>query len=643
MILYQGICASRFCASLSSQSGLRWLRRQSILLTSVFVSALGLGLTGCGGGERAAAPPSTELQSADETEVGSGNADANSASRDLETGSELQPKSPTTEPGVDSRSRRIPILDGPSIPTSQKPQKGELTLSPERNPKSQNQPSVRLPNAELQVRASKSGSAEFPSMEGFAFGGEALASDEPLEFAESPKEADSAEPAEELLAGQSQERRQELQASVKSAAAVEVFFATDRRLTAEVLPSMLRTFLPALAVGVICSALVIGLSMARRFQLAWIMGTALAACLGVTVLHVSIIRWQEYSRLAAGNSTRFSTLRYHPDEHNYPLHLGIASVSIPHSHQKGVVETPKIARFEFKESPDKHIMLQRVEVLESSDDWFEQLSSSAPTPAEQDGFVFIHGYNVRFGDALKRTAQLATDLEVSGPIISYSWPSRGKLAAYPADEASVEWAGPNLERLLADLASKTDIRRFNVVAHSMGNRALLDSIERLYLRTSDQRQAESDSKLKDDVNAKSISRIGALVLAAPDVDANLFTSRYQEAMERVAERTVLYFTQDDWALQVSSKLHSTPRLGLGSLDPRWSLEAIDTGDQGIFSLGHSYYGSDPAVIDDIRRVLRGRKATSSGWLDVAKTKFGVSYWKIDRRRYAQVQAKTSLK
>ncbi|MEM7560558.1 MAG: alpha/beta hydrolase [Planctomycetota bacterium] len=554
-----------FCASLSCEPN--WLRRQSILLTSVVVSALVVCMAGCGGGERAAAPPSTELQSADETEVSPSNADASSASRDWETGSELQPKSPSTEPGVDSRSRRIPILDGPSIPTSQKPHKSELTLSPELNPKSQHQPSVRLPNTELQVRASKSGSAEFPSMEGFAFGGEALASDEPLEFAESPTEADSAESAEELLAGPSPERAQE-QAYVKTAETVEVFFATDRRLTEEVLPSMLRTFLPALAVGAICSALVIGLSMARRFQLAWIMGTALAACLGVTVLHVSIIRWQEYSRLAAGNSTRFSTLRYHPDERNYPLHLGVASISIPHSHQKGVIETPKIARFEFKESPDKHIMLQRVEVLESSDDWFEQLSSSAPSQAEQDGFVFIHGYNVRFGDALKRTAQLATDLEVSGPIISYSWPSRGQLAAYPADEASVEWAGPNLERLLADLASKTDIRRFNVVAHSMGNRALLDSIERLHLRTSHQRQAESDSNSKDDVNAESTSRIGALVLAAPDVDANLFTSRYQEPMEQVAERTVLYFTQDDWALQVSSKLHSTPRLGLGSLDPR---------------------------------------------------------------------------
>lgn len=630
MILYQGMCARWFCAALSSETGLIWLRSQSVLLISVLVSALVVVLAGCGGDERAAAPPATEMLTAGDSEIGSSNSDAKTGSRDSDNRSELQAEPTAIEP-AEPNSRRIPILDGPGIPTSQKPQQSELTLSPGLKPKSRHQPAVRLPNAELQVRGGKSGSAELPSMEGFAFGSEALASSEPLEFAESPKAA-------EALAEPGLERAPELQQSDKRAETVEVFFATDRRLTGEVLPSMLRTFLPALAVSAICSALVIGLAMAKRFQLAWIMGTALAACLGVTVLHVSIIRWQEYSRLAAGNSTRFSTLRYHPDENDYPLHLGIASVSIPQSHQKGVIEAPKIARFEFKESPDKHIMLQRVEVLESSDDWFEQLSDSALSSIEQDGFVFIHGYNVRFGDALKRTAQLATDLEVGGPIISYSWPSRGQLAAYPADEASVDWAGPNLERLLADLASKTEIRRFNVVAHSMGNRALLDSIERLHLRTSNRRGAESDSISQDGIKAKSKKRLGALVLAAPDVDANLFTSRYQKAMEQVAERTVLYFTQDDWALQVSSKLHSTPRLGLGSLDPRWSLEAIDTGDQGIFSLGHSYYGSDPAVIDDIRRVLRGRTAASSGWLDVARTTSGVGYWKIDRRRYARVQA-----
>ena len=405
---------------------------------------------------------------------------------------------------------------------------------------------------------------------------------------------------------------------------VDVFFATDRRPTAEVLPSMFRTFLPALAVACICWAMFIGLSVARRFQMYWVMGASMATCLGIMVLHVCILRWQEYSRLANSNATRFSVLRFEPREDDYPLHVGLAEVTIPKIHQVGRIERPSIWKLEFTESPEKHVILQSVQVDEFAEDWFGKISEQVRYASDREGFVFIHGFNVKFGDALKRTAQLATDLEVKGPVISYSWPSRGQVAAYSADEASVAWAAPNLEQLLVDLTNYTEIRKVNIVAHSMGNRALLESLERIHLRSGSRSSGETGRKL-----------IGSLIMAAPDVDAQVFDAHYVDAINNVADRAALYFTNNDLALRLSEKIHGSPRLGLGRLPSRMRIEAIDTGRQGLFSIGHSYYGSDPVVIDDMKRFLNNHPtARRREYLSAATTENGAQYWSIDRARHA---------
>lgn len=407
---------------------------------------------------------------------------------------------------------------------------------------------------------------------------------------------------------------------------VDVFFATDRLPTKEILPTMWRTFLPAMAVACICLAMLIGLTTARRLQVFWILGAAFATCLGIMVLHVSIVRWQEYSRLANNESTRFSVLRFEPDGNEYPLHVGLAEVTLPPDHQPGKLESPSLLKLEFSESPEKHIMLQSVVVEELAENWFHKISEQVRYADERECFVFIHGYNVRFADALKRTAQLSVDLQIQGPVVSYSWPSRGQVTAYAADEATVSWSAPNFQKLLVDLHALTEIRKINIVAHSMGNRALLQSIERIHLQTAGQTADPSPSKI-----------VGTIILAAPDVDAQEFKSRYIHAIQNVADRATIYFTDNDRALQLSEKLHAAPRLGLGKLPPGFGIEAVHTGDQGLFSLGHSYYGSDPVVIDDMKRVLKEHlTADQRGYLRHAQTSEGASYWEIDRSLHANL-------
>ncbi len=412
---------------------------------------------------------------------------------------------------------------------------------------------------------------------------------------------------------------QHAELEITSGELVEVYFATDRLPTAELMPSTLRTFAPVAIVWMICATLFIGFSLAKRFKALWLVGSGLSICLGMAVFHTTVIRWQQYARLANNSETRFSSLR-DDEARDYPLHLGSARVSIPASHKPGRFEQPQLIHFEFVESPEKHIVLYSLKVEDTSSAWFEELSTATQYSPTRDSFVFIHGYNVRFIDALKRTAQLASDLELKGPAICYSWPSHGNVAAYTADEASVSWSAPHFEQLLLDLKSRTQCERLHVIAHSMGNRALLQAIERISLR----QKAE---------NSQSPKLIDSLVMAAPDVDLAEFSSRYVQPLQSTSARTTLYFSDSDRALLLSAGIHGAPRLGLlrDHLQSFAGIDSIYVGPQGGLSLGHAYYGDDPAVIEDLKHLLQdGQSAAERALLRSATNSSGVSFWKLEQ-------------
>jgi esterase/lipase superfamily enzyme len=224
-----------------------------------------------------------------------------------------------------------------------------------------------------------------------------------------------------------------------------------------------------------------------------------------------------------------------------------------------------------------------------------------------------------------------------GPAICYSWPSRGEVAAYTADEATVSWSAPHFEQLLVDLHKRTQCRQINVIAHSMGNRALLEAIERIDLRRS-ALDLQQDTRASDG-NLGAGKLIDSLVMAAPDVDMQQFSSRYAKPLRNVAARATLYFSENDRALQLSATIHGSSRLGFDAekLRSLTGIEPIlvDTGD--FLSLGHSYYADDPAVVQDLRDLLHGRQpAAQRQLLRSVVTDSGLAYWQLDRGLHAQL-------
>jgi hypothetical protein len=85
------------------------------------------------------------------------------------------------------------------------------------------------------------------------------------------------------------------------------------------------------------------------------------------------------------------------------------------------------------------VVLLRI-VPQMKEMFFASVSQRTEQSSGRQVFVFVHGYNVAFEDAARRTAQIAYDLAFSGVPILYSWPSGGQPHRYPVDEANVEWS-----------------------------------------------------------------------------------------------------------------------------------------------------------------------------------------------------------
>jgi esterase/lipase superfamily enzyme len=264
------------------------------------------------------------------------------------------------------------------------------------------------------------------------------------------------------------------------------------------------------------------------------------------------------------------------------LHYGECEISIPKGHRTGRLETPSILRLEFDPDPKKHIVPAETRSLEERA-FLQEIASSISKSTARDAFVFVHGYNVSFEDAARRTGQIAFDLDFVGAPIFYSWPSNGKAADYLKDETNIAWSAPHFERFLALLSKHSGAARIHIIAHSMGNRVVCDALKAL--------------SHQPNVGL----RFNHLVLAAPDIDADTF-QELAATLQKLSGRITLYESSQDKAIRASKKIHGYPRAG----EPLLVIPGLDTIDASAIDtdfLGHSYFSDNWPLLSDIHSIL----------------------------------------
>uniref|UniRef100_A0A9E8CRB7 Alpha/beta hydrolase n=1 Tax=Bosea sp. NBC_00436 TaxID=2969620 RepID=A0A9E8CRB7_9HYPH len=218
--------------------------------------------------------------------------------------------------------------------------------------------------------------------------------------------------------------------------------------------------------------------------------------------------------------------------------------------------------------------------------------------------IFIHGFNNRFEDAVYRFAQISHDSRADAVPVLFTWPSRGSVFAYGYDRESGNYSRSALENLFQGLARDPSVGEVSVLAHSMGNWVTLEALRQMAIR-----------------NGRIPAKIANVMLAAPDVDVDVFRSQIAD-MEGKRPRFTVFVSQDDKALAVSRRVWgSTARLG--AIDPEaepyrtqlaaaniavLNLSKLRTGDK----LNHGKFAESPEVVRLIgSRLIEGQPITDS--------------------------------
>jgi esterase/lipase superfamily enzyme len=294
------------------------------------------------------------------------------------------------------------------------------------------------------------------------------------------------------------------------------------------------------------------------------------------------------------------------------VHYGSCDVFIPKSHKIGSVGSSWIRRL--LTLTDDRLKLLETHELEPSAFW-NGISRhlSGRDSSERTAIIFVHGYNVSFEEAALRAAQIGVDLSVTGAMAFFSWPSQGSVISYRADEATIEFSEDNIADFMLDFGARSGARTLHIIAHSMGNRGVLRAVNRIVSKVKRRRQKQ----------------FGQIILAAADVDADLFR-KLSGAYTTLAQRTTLYVSSRDLAVEASRWLHQFPRAGL--LPPPLVIPGIDTinvTNADLTALGHGYVGSARDVLQDMHDLIaHGSPPHERFGIQRVMEATGEIYWQI---------------
>lgn len=266
-------------------------------------------------------------------------------------------------------------------------------------------------------------------------------------------------------------------------------------------------------------------------------------------------------------------------EYTSTIKYGSLFVSLPPGHKTGVTERPWFRWM--KPDPEKHMVLEWHKPYKN----FSEFSGAIKSQPKNKMFIFIHGYNVKFEDAAFRTAQMAYDLEFEGAPVFFSWPSNGDILGYIRDKNNAERTIPHITMFLDGLIKNAPEKEIYIIAHSMGTGSVSQAITSLLRSNPDAR-----SKIKE------------VILAAPDIDVDVFTDQIMPAFSDAELPVTVYTSNRDRALMLSSWLHGYTRVGVGIPGTK-NLEVIDAsyGDIGFFR--HSYFSESIRILFDINGLI----------------------------------------
>lgn len=216
----------------------------------------------------------------------------------------------------------------------------------------------------------------------------------------------------------------------------------------------------------------------------------------------------------------------------------------------------------------------------------DRLSRAARFPGQ--AFVFVHGYNNSFEDAVRRTAMIAFDLDFDGATFLFTWPSQGKLTGYSIDRKRARVAAPFLTALLYKIGRELPDVTLHLLAHSTGGEIVLSAL----------------SELATNGQGGPRPQFGELILAHADVAPDRLRREFP-SIQSLGLGVTSYSSKSDWAMRIShavrlkgARVGSQP-VNIAGVD---SIDVTDLSD-GPLALNHTVFVDNPLVFGDMARLM----------------------------------------
>jgi esterase/lipase superfamily enzyme len=257
----------------------------------------------------------------------------------------------------------------------------------------------------------------------------------------------------------------------------------------------------------------------------------------------------------------------------------------------------------------------------------ELLSTYLDHTDRKEVVIFIHGYNNTFDSGVLRLAEAWHFSGRQGVPIVYSWPAgSGGLKGYAYDRESGEFTIVHLKLILAALALNPQVEKIHIISHSRGTDVAITALRELHAECRGALGIGALSKLmglpapeatpgEKQLTTRDILKLETLVLAAPDLDLEVFVQRFfGENLLAAAQRTAIYFSDEDDALGMADWLFRSRRrvgaLHLDDLTPEARaltaqmehLQLINCKVTGYTS--HSYILQHPSALSDLILLIR---------------------------------------
>ncbi len=284
--------------------------------------------------------------------------------------------------------------------------------------------------------------------------------------------------------------------------------------------------------------------------------------------------------------------------------FGACEVVVPASHDIGSLDQDAAG------SPEKYFKLENHQSIAN----VEALKTEISKNQFPEIIVFVHGFNVKFEEAVLRAAQIKYDLKFAGEVVLFSWPAGSEegmltqLLIKGTYQNNLKNAKDSIFTF-KDFLSKLEAtkKKIHLIVHSMGHQVVLPAVANL--------NREKSEKL-----------IQQMVLNAPDFDSSEFKG-IAENLKKFAERITVYCSPGDNALVASSKINQTKRLG--SCEKYQGIDMInvnpvDAPVMGLGGLGHGYYSSRP-ILTDLYQVILGLDARNRLFLRKSSPNNGEDY------------------